>query len=349
MPEVSSAGATQVGFRAYLWQFKSGVVAAAAAESAGVAGFGLGDGSIALRVFAEPEAPSTRRLIAHPDAALLCLAASPDGKGFLSGGDDGKLMLTTVAGEGRELAAVPRKWIEHVAVADNGSAIAYSAGKRLGLLNGQDTTRIAVFEDHPSTVTGIAFNPKGKRLAAAHYGGVSLWWAKAEPQQAKRLAWKGSHVAVTWSPDGKFIMTATQENELHGWRLADSADMRMSGYPAKPKSFSWSRDGRWLATGGAEVAVVWDCKGKGPMGSVPVELNRGALVTHVAFHPRHGLLASGHADGWLRLGRLADRSGIELERIGNGPVTALCWSGDGRYLLAGSEDGAAAILDFGTA
>src|SRR3546814_1490600 len=92
--------------------------------------------------------------------------------------------------------------------------------------------------------------------------------------------------------------------------------MRMSWYPAKPKSLSWSRDGRWLATSGAEVVVVWDCRGKGPMGSAPVELSRGAPVTSVAFHPRHGLVASGHADGQIRLGRLADQSSIDLERGG---------------------------------
>src|SRR3546814_9095659 len=79
---------------------------------------------------------------------------------------------------------------------------------------------------HPSTVTGLAFNPKGRRLVASHYGGVSLWWAKAEAQQPKRFSWKGSHVAVTWSGDGRFVITATQESELHGWRLADGADMR---------------------------------------------------------------------------------------------------------------------------
>lgn len=348
MPAAPDAG-TRIGFRAYLWQFKAGIVAVAVAEAAGIAGYGLGDGSIALRPLDDPEAPNTRRLIVHPDAALLCMAAAPGGDGFLSGGDDGRLMRTSVAGEGEELAAVPRKWIEHIAVADNGSArnslLAYSVGKRVGLLDGEGRP-VAVFEDHPSTVSGLAFNPKGKRLVAAHYGGVTLWWAKAEAQQPKRLNWKSSHIGVTWSGDGKFVMTATQENEMHGWRLADGADMRMSGYPSKPRSFSWSRDGRWLATAGADVVVVWDCRGKGPMGSAPVELSRGALVTAVAFHPRHSLIASGHADGMLRLGRLADNSSIELEQVGNAPVTALAWSADGRYLIAGGEDGAAALLDF---
>lgn len=343
MPPAPKAG-TQIGFRAYLWQFKSGVVALAAAEAAGTAGFGLGDGSIALRPFAEPDADTTRRLVAHPDAALLCLAASPDGEGFVSGGDDGRLMLTAIDGTGRELASVPRKWIEQVAVSEGG--IAYAAGKRVGLLDAQGAP-VAIFEDHPSTVSGLAFNPKGKRLVVSHYGGVTLWWAKADAQPAKRLAWKSSHVAVSWSPDGKFIMTATQENEMHGWRLSDSADMRMSGYPNKPRSMSWSKDGRWLATSGAETVVVWDCKGKGPMGSAPVELSRGAMVTAVACHPRHGLVASGDVNGRLKLGRINDGSSIDLEILGPAPVTALAWTSDGRYLMAGAEDGAAGILDFG--
>ena len=114
------------------------------------------------------------------------------------------------------------------------------------------------------------------------------------------------------------------------------------------RSLSWSKDGRWLATSGAEVVVVWDCKGKGPMGTAPLELNRGAIVTSVACHPKHGLIASGHADGQSKMGRINDESSIDLEKLGVAPVTSLCWSRDGRYLIAGCEDGAAGILDFGT-
>ena len=77
---------------------------------------------------------------------------------------------------------------------------------------------------------GLAFLPKGYRLAAAHYNGVSLWFpnADATPQL---LEWKGSHLDATVSPDGRFLVTSMQENALHGWRLADApqhADDRLS-------------------------------------------------------------------------------------------------------------------------
>ena len=41
---------------------------------------------------------------------------------------------------------------------------------------------------------GLAFFPKGFRLAVAHYNGATLWFpnVKAEPEC---LVWKGSHLA----------------------------------------------------------------------------------------------------------------------------------------------------------
>ena len=51
----------------------------------------------------------------------------------------------------------------------------------------------------PSTVGGLAFPPKGFRLAIAQYNGVDLWFpnAAAKPEF---LEWKGSHLASPSAP-----------------------------------------------------------------------------------------------------------------------------------------------------
>ena len=103
---------------------------------------------------------------------------------------------------------------------------------------------------------GLAFPPKGYRLAIAHYNGATC----GSPTPRRRpddCDWKGSHLEVTVSPDGRFLVTSMQENALHGWRIADKTDMRISGYPAKTRSLSWSPDGQWLATSGAEACIIW--------------------------------------------------------------------------------------------
>ncbi len=193
---------------------------------------------------------------------------------------------------------------------------------------------------------GLAFSPKGLRLAVAHYGGVSLWFpnAQATPEV---FAWKGSHLDVMFSPDGRFLVTAMQEPTLHGWRLADAKDMRMSGYSAKVRSCAWTPGGKWLATSGSEQLIMWPFQTKdGPMGKQPRMLapyDKRAVA--VACHPKQEIVAVGFEDGLIMLCRLEDGAEILARRPGNAPVSALAWSGDGTKLAFGTEDGEAGIAD----
>ena len=219
---------------------------------------------------------------------------------------------------------------------------AWSAGKQV---SARDEAGAVKTWSAPSTARGLAFQPKGYRLAATHYNGATLWFPKVEgaPQT---LEWKGAHLDATFSPDGRFLVTSMQENVLHGWRLSDSRHMRMTGYPGKTRSLSWSHDGAWLATSGADAAVVWPFKDKdGPMGKAPRECGvREARATKVAFHPKALVVAIGYADGAVLLCRLADAAEIPVRHPGDGPISALSWDATGARLLFGLESGAAGLL-----
>ncbi len=279
-------------------------------------------------------------LAAHPDGAILC--ATLDGDRLVTGGDDGRVVATSAAGEIETLADEKGKWIDALAAREG--AYAWSAGKTA---RARDAKGVVKTWTAPSTVRGLAFLPKGYRLAAAHYNGVSLWFpnADAAPQL---LEWKGSHLDATVSPDGRFLVTTMQENALHGWRLADGRNMRMTGYPGKTRSVSWSHDGHWLATSGAEACVVWPFKEKdGPMGKAPRECGvRPQRVTEVTFHPRALVAAIGYADGMILLCRLGDAAEILVReaQAGDGAVSALAWDKTGARLLFGTEAGRAGLL-----
>jgi len=293
----------------------------------------LGDGAILIG-----EPGEAKRLAAHPGAAIL--VAASDGRTLLTGGDDGRVVAIGVDGEPREIANEKGRWID--ALAMRGQAFAWSAGKEV---RARDEAGVVRSFGAPSTPRGLAFQPKGYRLAVTHYNGASLWFPKVEgPPQ--RLAWKGAHLDVTFSPDGRFLVSTMQENALHGWRLADSRNMRMTGYPAKTRSLAWSHDGAWLATSGADAAVVWPFKDKdGPMGKAPRECGvRDARATRVAFHPRALVLAIGYSDGLVLLCRLADAAEILARAAGGGPVSALAWNANGTRLLFGLESGEAGML-----
>ena len=314
--------------------FDAGAEVVAAAFLDAAPALALADGGVLIG-----EPGEQKRLEAHPDAAIL--VAAVEGRTFLTGGDDGRVVATGADGTAQAIAEEKGRWIDALAI--RGSAFAWSAGKQV---SARDETGSIRNWTSPSSVRGLAFQPKGFRLAATHYNGVALWFPKFEgPPQT--LEWKGAHLDATFSPDGRFLVTSMQENALHGWRLADSRNMRMTGYPGKTRSLSWSHDGAWLATSGADAAVVWPFKDKdGPMGKAPRECGvREARVTRVAFHPRALVVAIGYADGLVLLIRLADAAEILIRRPGGGPVSALAWNGDGARLLIGLESGEAGLLD----
>ncbi|MBK8457509.1 MAG: WD40 repeat domain-containing protein [Phyllobacteriaceae bacterium] len=273
---------------------------------------------------------------------LLCAALAPDGGALVTGGEDGKVMRLA-AGVAAEIGSTPRKWVSAVAAGSNG-AMAWAAGRDAVVRTADGVVKTFT---HPRSVEGLAFAPKGLRLAVARYNGVTLHFPATDGKPAE-LEWTGAHTAVTFSPDGAYVVTAMQENALHGWRLADGRHMKMTGYPVKVKSLSWSARGRWLASSGAPAAIVWPFHGKdGPMGKAPLELGtRGdTMVTAVACHPVEEMVAIGYADGMVMAVRIADGREALLRRPGAGPVTALAWDGKGARLAFGSAAGDCGVID----
>lgn len=302
--------------------------------------FVMADGAVQIG----REKPAVRP---HTDSILVVAA---DDRRIVTGGDDGRIVETHPDGSTTLLGDEKGRWIDAVALGPDG-AVAWSTGRKVvareggkGKNSGKNsgkTRELAL----PSTSQGLAFAPKGYRLAIAHIDGASLWFPNTDTPPDV-YGWKGPHIDITFSPDNRFLVTSMQENQLHGWKLADKGHMRMSGYPGKTRSFSWSHDGLWLATSGAQAAIVWPFAKDGPTGKAPRECGvRPAKVTKVAFHPQSLVLAIGYEDGWVMLVRFTDGAELLVRAGGDGtPITALGWDGPGKRLVFGSESGASGLL-----
>jgi len=298
------------------------VVAARFSRDGASVAFALGDGTVQIVRLANT---SAWHAVPVHDGAVLALAADTGPAGFVSGGDDGGFRRVTAKGSVTDLARFGMKWVEQVAsFADpKGKAdlLACAVGKVVHLFDpaGQKLKEFT----HPSAVTGLAFDAKGKRVGASHYNGATLHFVAAKTDTPRVLEWKGSHTGLAIHPDGDAVVTAMQENALHGWRLSDGQHMRMSGYPSKTAALSFTRNGKWMASSGADAMVLWPFFGGGPMGKAPLELagGDGILCTQVACHPQQEMVAGGFADGL-----------VVITDIGSSRVLPVAHRNTGRFL-----------------
>lgn len=300
--------------------------------------FALGDGRV---VFADG-----REVEAH-DGAILCAVVHPSGEGLITGGDDGRVVWSQADG-GVDLTVSARgQWIDAIDASPATGLVAFSAGRTLSVIDVNDPDFRRDFE-HERTVSGVAIDPKGRRIATSTYGGAALWFARIESQKPTLLKWAGSHTGIGWSPDGAFLITTMQDNQLHGWRLKDQKNLRMGGYPSKIRSFAFLSKGQLMATSGAQGAVLWPFTGSnGPMGKEAVEIgyDENSLITLVAARSEQGLLAAGLNDGRVWVAR-PEATGLAFVKAEEGPpITALALSPDARQLAWADEDGQAAVVD----
>ncbi len=167
------------------------VAACAFSRDGATAAFALGDGSVRL-LPADIAAAAPDATPPLHGGAVLALVGDPAGDGFISGGDDGRLLRIGLDGAATELANHKGKWIEHLAAHRATGAVAASLGKSALVVKAGE---VREFGPHPSTVADLDFSKDGSRIACAHYGGVTVW-SIGQVDTCRRAASPGA--AATW-------------------------------------------------------------------------------------------------------------------------------------------------------
>lgn len=283
---------------------------------------------------------------AHSFGALR-VRYSPDGKHIASSGQDGKAHIYEVS-KYAKLATIDHgndTWVEHIAWHKRSERILSAAGKCLKL-SGLDGVLIQQFENHKSTIADVSWNPAAPDLfATSSYNGVRLW-SMSQSNHKRHLEWKGSLLNIAYSPNAKILAAGCQDGAAHVWLLPSGEDLFMNGYPTKVRELSFDSTSRFLATGGGPEVIVWDFSGKGPSGSKP-ELLAGheGFVSVLSFAPKGLCLASGGADGQVRVWDLSNRKKVLVNKEDDSTVTNLVWNGDSTKLAASFASGRIAIFD----
>jgi WD40 repeat protein len=246
---------------------------------------------------------------------------------------------------GAQLFTMPAgsAWVEQVAFAPESPLLISAAGRHLKLWNLQGEC-VRVYPPHPSTISDVQWQPGTEFFTSACYGQLATFNTNTE-EPVKAFRWKGSILTVAWSPDGNYVATGNQDASVHFWYRKSGKDLEMSGYPAKVRELAWDADSRYLATGGGSSIAIWDCSGKGPAGTRPIELQQHeAMVSALEYQHKGELLASGCEHGGVCIWQPRKAAPLLQEIALDAHVTQVRWAPNDEAVAVSSGSGLIRVL-----
>jgi serine/threonine protein kinase len=293
-------------------------------------------------------APSTHHPVmfvpAHP-GGVRSLSISPDGTFLLSGGADETLRLWETAGM-REQAVLATGVgpVACVRISPNGRRAASCSAPRPSPANrvvqfwhlGSRRERRRLI-GHSGDVYCLAISPDGRRVAAGSDNAVVLLWNLDEPE-APPVALRGHTGAVrglAYSAGGALVISGSQDGTVRLWDAMTGArkgKLRARVGPVWDVAFSVTA--KRLAIAGAAGLRLRQADS-----SMLVLTGHRGDVQCTAFSADGRFLASGGADGTVRLWQAEDSQELAVWEGHTGVVHAVVFAPDGRGVYSGGADG----------
>ena len=222
----------------------------------------------------------------------------------------------------------------------------------LRLWDAQTGELIRVLRGHGGAIAcPPVFTPDSTRLVSASTDGTVRIWDVSLLERNGILRGHESFVYdVAFSPDGEQVASASWDGTVRLWRAATGRQTGLLKHETGIiSSVAFSRDGRRLVTVERERGVVlWDLAAGKVLRTWPKPAAAWGGDTRAALNPKGTIVASGCADGPVRLWDVA--GGEELAQLNGhqGMSIDVAFHPDGSLVASTGEDGTVRLWDVAT-
>ncbi len=184
-------------------------------------------------------------------------------------------------------------------------------------------------------------------------GELKLWDRHSALLKADLQGHQAEIYQARFSPEGTYLLSAggsDLRSELKYWSVKEAQLLRnLEGHSSRVRAITFNTDGSKIISAGGEnngnlsELKIWDTES----GSLLQNLqSKGSPVTALALTQDSEWLASGYANGEIRLWNLQDAQKNYLLKKHQKAITDLCFHPSQSLLASTGEDGASIVWDF---
>ncbi|MCP9442128.1 MAG: hypothetical protein NNA20_06000 [Nitrospira sp.] len=288
-----------------------------------------------------------RELNGHRSAALT-MGWHPKRPELATGGQDGVVRIWEVP-SGQERAVLPvggqGAWVEHLAWSRDGWFLAAAAGKTLRIWKSEREGSLELAGEvfSQTTISDLAWMPKGEAVIASAYGGAWLWQIGHE-RPRRTFPYTGAVLAIAVSPSGEYLASGNLDGSVHLFRTDDDRQWHMSGYPVKVSHVRFDQSGLHLFTAAGSDLVSWNMnRFEGTGGRLFI--GHEGWIQDLTCHPTRSLVATVGEEGRLCVWEPRATTPLFSIEVGRGnALSCVTWSHDGQWLITGAADGVVQVF-----
>ena len=205
-------------------------------------------------------------------------------------------------------------------------------------------------EGHTSAATSAAYTPDGKQLVTGSFDRSLIIWDVSTgkvlrtltgqpnvPEDAPSKGHLQPVLSIAVRPDGRQIASGGRDNTVKLWELYRPTPLQaLDGHTGAVAAVILSSDGTWHATAGADKLIkLWGADDQ------PIRDLAGHAfpVTRLAVNKDASQLASGDANGWIRI--WDPQAGVELGQLGadTAAIRGLAFHPTTQTMMSAAENG----------
>ncbi|WNG60069.1 PQQ-binding-like beta-propeller repeat protein [Archangium gephyra] len=287
----------------------------------------------------------------HGDAMVTTVAFSPDGKIFVSGGGDKRIVLWDTE-NGIQIDALSHESaVYRSAFSPDGKLLA--VGTIDGRMTLWDLGKVgsiqhkSEWQAHDGSVTSVAFSGKGLLATGGEDGKVRLWNVDSGQSEAEPFSLDGPINSVAFSHDGRLLAVAGNEGRIRLWNVATRKPLKLSmwtsdGEPISSLGFSPTQP---ILAGGSSTGrvLLWDLnEGEAPW----LDGKHEREVFQVVFSTDGTRLVSASADESLFIWSVQEKSREQvIPTQSSGSPTSVAFHPSGAFLAWGDDWGTVTLWD----